>query len=104
MVIETKHMIVTSDDNVNYVYIYRSITFHPKKILSLSALQELGKLGAKTELVDVGGQILADGLEIALPPILLASIGNNPQKKTLLVYGHMDVQPALKVTTIQKHI
>nr|XP_022301158.1 cytosolic non-specific dipeptidase-like isoform X1 [Crassostrea virginica] len=57
---------------------------------------ELGKLGAKTELVDVGGQILADGLEIALPPILLASIGNNPQKKTLLVYGHMDVQPALK--------
>ena len=70
----------------------------------MSALQELSKLGAKTELVDVGGQILADGLEIALPPILLASIGNNPQKKTLLVYGHMDVQPALKVTTIQKHI
>lgn len=60
-------------------------------------LQEFGKFGAKTELVDVGTQTLSDGSVIPLPPILLGTLGNDPQKKTLLVYGHMDVQPALKV-------
>lgn len=60
-------------------------------------LQEFGKFGAKTELVDVGTQTLSDGSIIPLPPILLGTLGNDPQKKTLLVYGHMDVQPALKV-------
>ena len=29
-----------------------------------------------------------------LPPILTAHIGNDPSKATLLVYGHLDVQPA----------
>lgn len=28
------------------------------------------------------------------PPILLAKLGNDPKKATLLVYGHLDVQPA----------
>lgn len=60
-------------------------------------LQEFGKFGAKTELVDVGTQTLSDGSVIPLPPILLGTLGNDPQKKTLLVYGHIDVQPALKV-------
>lgn len=60
-------------------------------------LQEFGKFGSKTELVDVGTQTLSDGSVIPLPPILLGTLGNDPQKKTLLVYGHMDVQPALKV-------
>lgn len=54
-------------------------------------LQEFGKFGAKTELVDVGTQTLSDGSVIPLPPILLGTLGNDPQKKTLLVYGHMDV-------------
>ena len=31
---------------------------------------------------------------IPLPPILLASLGNDPKKKTLCIYGHLDVQPA----------
>ena len=31
---------------------------------------------------------------IPLPPILLASLGNDPNKKTLCIYGHLDVQPA----------
>ena len=29
-----------------------------------------------------------------LPPILLAHLGEDPNKPTLLVYGHLDVQPA----------
>ena len=29
-----------------------------------------------------------------LPPILTAHMGNDPSKATLLVYGHLDVQPA----------
>lgn len=33
---------------------------------------------------------------LELPPIVLARYGSSPQKKTVLVYGHYDVQPALK--------
>lgn len=51
--------------------------------------------GAATELVDIGMQTLPDGSKINLPPVLLASLGNDPKKKTLCVYGHLDVQPAL---------
>jgi len=49
-------------------------------------------LGGTTALHDVGVQ--PDGL--ALPPILTASLGADPAKKTVLVYGHLDVQPAAK--------
>ncbi|KAF8839602.1 Zn-dependent exopeptidase [Paxillus ammoniavirescens] len=31
--------------------------------------------------------------QINLPPLVLARIGEDPQKKTVLVYGHYDVQP-----------
>jgi acetylornithine deacetylase/succinyl-diaminopimelate desuccinylase-like protein len=37
---------------------------------------------------------LPDGSEIPLPPILLGKLGSDPQKKTVCVYGHLDVQPA----------
>lgn len=33
---------------------------------------------------------------LKLPPIVLGRFGNDPAKKTVLVYGHYDVQPALK--------
>ena len=39
-------------------------------------------------------QKLDDGTEIPLPPILLGQFGNDPKKKTVCVYGHLDVQPA----------
>ena len=32
----------------------------------------------------------------ALPPILTANFGSDPSKKTICVYGHLDVQPASK--------
>lgn len=51
-------------------------------------------LGGHTELKDLGEQTLADGTQLALPPVLLAEFGSDPAKKTLVVYGHLDVQPA----------
>jgi Cys-Gly metallodipeptidase DUG1 len=44
---------------------------------------------------NIGKQIL-DGKEVDLPPVILANYGNDPKKKTVTVYGHYDVQPALK--------
>lgn len=57
---------------------------------------ELEKLGATCELEELGDQTLPDGSKLPLPPILLGTLGNDPKKKTLLVYGHLDVQPAEK--------
>lgn len=31
---------------------------------------------------------------LPLPPVILASLGNDVEKKTLCIYGHLDVQPA----------
>ncbi|KAJ8656889.1 hypothetical protein O0I10_007486 [Lichtheimia ornata] len=57
---------------------------------------ELKALGADNiETRDPGMQDF-NGQQIPLPPIVLATVGNNPAKKTILVYGHYDVQPALK--------
>jgi len=54
------------------------------------------KLGAKCELVDVGKQTLPSGQVLDLPPILIGHLGEDKKKPTLLVYGHLDVQPAHK--------
>ncbi|XP_037826612.1 cytosolic non-specific dipeptidase-like, partial [Lucilia sericata] len=47
-------------------------------------------------LADIGKETLANGEEIPLPKVLLATIGKDSKKNTVLVYGHLDVQPALK--------
>ncbi|XP_013780642.1 cytosolic non-specific dipeptidase-like [Limulus polyphemus] len=52
--------------------------------------------GATCELADVGTQTLPDGKVIPYPPVILGQLGNDPQKKTICVYGHLDVQPAAK--------
>ncbi|KAH6935124.1 hypothetical protein HPB50_003452 [Hyalomma asiaticum] len=57
--------------------------------------EKLEKEGATCELKDLGEQTLADGTKLKLPPVLLGHLGTDPAKKTLLVYGHLDVQPAL---------
>lgn len=57
---------------------------------------KLKNLGVTTELADIGKQLLPDGSEIPLPPVLLGTLGSDPKKKTVLLYGHLDVQPALK--------
>ncbi|XP_050718400.1 cytosolic non-specific dipeptidase-like isoform X3 [Eriocheir sinensis] len=59
------------------------------------AKTKLEALGATCTLNDIGEQILPTGKKIALPPVLTGQLGNNRKKNTLLVYGHLDVQPAL---------
>ena len=48
-------------------------------------------------MAELGLQTLEDGTQLPLPPVLLGQIGQDPQKKTILLYGHLDVQPAKKV-------
>lgn len=60
------------------------------------AEQKMKALGATTELADIGTQKIPSGAEIPLPPVLLGQLGTDPKKKTVLIYGHLDVQPALQ--------
>lgn len=54
--------------------------------------KELTALGASVEKRFPGIQPGTKDLE--LPPIILARYGNDASKRTILVYGHYDVQPA----------
>lgn len=62
---------------------------------------EMDRLGVQSQRMDVGKHEV-DGQTLDLPPIILGSYrgktnaGKDNGKKTLLVYGHYDVQPALK--------
>ena len=57
---------------------------------------QLEELGATVEMVKnpAGIQTFPDGRQAEFPDIILARLGTDPNKKTLLVYGHLDVQPA----------
>ncbi|KAI0989799.1 hypothetical protein GJ496_009993, partial [Pomphorhynchus laevis] len=57
---------------------------------------KLVSLGATVKLEDIGTQKLSDDTEISLPPLLIGELGNDVHKKTVLIYGHLDVQPASK--------
>jgi nonspecific dipeptidase len=57
---------------------------------------KLKALGTTIELADVGNQVLHDGRTIKLPDVILGTLGKDPKKKTVLIYGHLDVQPAQK--------
>ncbi|KAI0340336.1 CNDP dipeptidase [Trametopsis cervina] len=54
---------------------------------------ELNKFGVKTEAIPLGTQQI-EGQVLDLPPAIVGRIGDDPKKKTILVYGHFDVQPA----------
>ncbi|KAF2493227.1 CNDP dipeptidase [Lophium mytilinum] len=53
---------------------------------------ELTALGAEVELRELGKQPHKEHLD--LPPVVVARYGNDSKKRTILVYGHYDVQPA----------
>ncbi|CAG7833368.1 unnamed protein product [Allacma fusca] len=57
---------------------------------------KLRELGCKVELQEIGNQTFEDGTVLALPPVIFATLGSDCAKKTLLIYGHLDVQPAKK--------
>ncbi|KIK93022.1 hypothetical protein PAXRUDRAFT_12891 [Paxillus rubicundulus Ve08.2h10] len=57
--------------------------------------KQLDALGVTTVLRDLG-QCPIQGQLLDLPPAILGRLGEDPKKKTVLIYGHYDVQPALK--------
>lgn len=59
---------------------------------------QLKDLGVLTRLEDLGTETI-DGHDIELPPAVLGKIGEDPKKKTILIYGHYDVQPVSFVVT-----
>ncbi|KAF2224091.1 hypothetical protein BDZ85DRAFT_280703 [Elsinoe ampelina] len=55
---------------------------------------ELKALGVHVEARELGPQPHKEHL--TLPPVIIGRYGEDPKKKTILVYGHYDVQPAGK--------
>jgi Cys-Gly metallodipeptidase DUG1 len=51
---------------------------------------ELKALDAVVRKVPLGKQA---GTDVDLPPVILAQVGNESKLKTILCYGHYDVQP-----------
>uniref|UniRef100_A0A673KQE8 Beta-Ala-His dipeptidase-like n=1 Tax=Sinocyclocheilus rhinocerous TaxID=307959 RepID=A0A673KQE8_9TELE len=58
--------------------------------------EKLRLVGGSVEMVDVGTQALPNGSSLALPKVVTARFGEDPSKRTVCVYGHVDVQPAKK--------
>ena len=54
--------------------------------------EQLKALGVTTIRRDLGQQTL-QGQRLDLPPAILGRLGDDPKKKTVLIYGHYDVQP-----------
>ncbi|XP_018333031.1 cytosolic non-specific dipeptidase [Agrilus planipennis] len=87
--------------NLKEAVAIQSVSAWPEKRSEIKKMAEwvasrLKGLGAEIELREIGQQTLYDGRKIPLPPVLLGKLGNDPKKKTVCLYGHLDVQPALK--------
>lgn len=63
---------------------------------------ELKALGVTTVFKDLGQQTL-QGKRINLPPAILGKLGEDPKKKTVLIYGHYDVQPVSSFSASAGH-
>ena len=60
---------------------------------------ELEKFGVKTDAIPLGKQEI-EGQTLDLPPAIVGRIGDDPKKKTILIYGHFDVQPVRDLHTL----
>lgn len=58
--------------------------------------ERMKALGVQVSLRELGQQTLPSGGSLPLPPVLFGILGADPKKKTVLIYGHLDVQPANK--------
>ncbi|KAF5278144.1 hypothetical protein FQR65_LT03660 [Abscondita terminalis] len=54
--------------------------------------ERMKMLGCDVELKDAG----CDDKGVAIPPVIFGILGKDPNKKTVCIYGHIDVQPALE--------
>ncbi|XP_075543408.1 cytosolic non-specific dipeptidase-like [Dermacentor variabilis] len=50
--------------------------------------------GVRVDMQPLGDQTLPDGTTLPFPPLLLGSLGDDANKKTVCMYAHLDVQPA----------
>ncbi|KRZ77380.1 Cytosolic non-specific dipeptidase, partial [Trichinella papuae] len=78
-----------------------SVSAEKKKFGELIRMAEWTKnklelFGTVCELVYPKSKQLDNGEFVKLPPVLLGQLGSDPKKVTLLIYGHLDVQPAEK--------
>jgi len=71
--------------------VYRQEVFR----MSVWLQSQLEALAVQTKTVDLGRHVM-DGEDLPLPPAILGRVGDDPKKKTILIYGHYDVQPAEK--------
>jgi Cys-Gly metallodipeptidase DUG1 len=67
---------------------------HRKDVFAMAEWlnSQLKQVGVDTKMVDLGRHFM-DGEDLPLPPAILGRIGNDNTKKTVLIYGHFDVQP-----------
>ncbi|KAK3541103.1 hypothetical protein QTP86_014140 [Hemibagrus guttatus] len=56
--------------------------------------EKLQGMKGKVDVMDVGTQTLVDGSVVPLPKVVTAVFGDDENKHTVCVYGHVDVQPA----------
>ncbi|XP_038666237.1 cytosolic non-specific dipeptidase-like [Scyliorhinus canicula] len=56
--------------------------------------ETIKRLGGTVELAAMGVEELPSGQIIPLPPVVLGKLGKDPNKTTVGIYGHVDVQPA----------
>ncbi|THH27683.1 hypothetical protein EUX98_g6502 [Antrodiella citrinella] len=87
-------------DRLKEAVAYKSVSGDPTLRDDVQAMVnwfdgQLQSYGVETTQVDLGYQTI-DDQKLKVPNAILGRIGNDPNKKTVLVYGHMDVQPAAK--------
>lgn len=62
-------------------------SYRPKVVeMAHWLVKQLDAIGATSTLKELGNHTM-EGKEIALPPAILADLGNDPKKKTILIYG-----------------